>query len=168
MILDVLTVLDERLRQKSKPVTEFNDELKKLVRDMLETMYEAPGIGLAAPQVGVFKRVVVFVTGRDDDAERAEYVAVNPVIVAASAQMATETEGCLSVPIPGYEVSITRPASVTVRYQDVGGKEHSETFTGLGAVVVQHEMDHLDGITIADRLSPLKRNMVLKKLRKQE
>ena len=165
MKLDILSVLDGRLKQKSEPVTVFDKDLKRLVKDMFETMYAAPGVGLAAPQVGIFKRLLVFTTPCAGGGSK-EYVFVNPEIVGASEAVNTSEEGCLSV--PDIFTDITRPAEVTVKFLDADGKEHVETFTELGATAAQHEMDHLDGVVITDYMTPLKRDMVMRKLKKRE
>ncbi|MEL6709976.1 MAG: peptide deformylase [Pseudomonadota bacterium] len=180
-IREILEVPDPRLKTVSTPVEpdEFNDDLKTLVEDMFETMYDAPGIGLAAIQVGVPKRLLVIdLQQPDEDAEPEkdedgnEYqplkndprVFVNPVIVNPADELATYQEGCLS--IPEIFADIDRPATCTVRYQDLDGNEHTEDMDGLMATCLQHEMDHLEGIVFIDHLSRLKRNMALKKLKK--
>jgi len=180
-IREILEVPDPRLKTVSVPVEadEFNDELKVLVEDMFETMYAAPGIGLAAIQVGVPKRVLVIdLQEPDEDAEpitdddgnermavkNDPRVFVNPEIVDPANDMSTYNEGCLSV--PEVYADVDRPATCTVRYQDVDGNAHEEHLDGLLATCLQHEMDHLEGILFIDHLSRLKRNMVLKKLKK--
>ena len=180
-IREILEVPDPRLKTVSTPVEahEFNDELKTLVEDMFETMYDAPGIGLAAIQVGVPKRLLVIdLQEPDEDAEPAKdedgnefqpakktpRVFVNPVIVNPAEELATYQEGCLS--IPEIFADIDRPATCTVQYQDLDGNEHTEDMDGLMATCIQHEMDHLEGIVFIDHLSRLKRNMALKKLKK--
>ena len=183
-ILEILEVPDPRLKLVSSPVEphEFNDELKQLAADMLETMYDAPGIGLAAIQVGVPKRLLVIdLQPEDTDAEPEECnhgghhhhhyptkkeprVFVNPVIVDPAKEMATYNEGCLSV--PEIYADVDRPATCTVRYQDLDGNHHEERMEGLMATCIQHEMDHLEGIVFIDHLSRLKRQMALKKLKK--
>ncbi len=147
------------LKQKSQPVTEFGDELKQLAEDMAETMYDAPGVGLAAPQVGVLLRLIVLDCSAAE--EPAELIcAVNPEIIAREGE-AIEEEGCLSV--PGFWASVKRAEKVTVRYQDVAGGFHERTADGLLGVCFQHEIDHLEGVLFVDRLSPLKRSMFKKK-----
>ena len=182
-IREILEVPDPRLKQVSKAVETFDDELKTLVADMFETMYEAPGIGLAAIQVGVPLRVLVIdLQPEDDDAEpeechehdgevhyhrplkREPHVFVNPEVLDPSEELATYNEGCLSVPEIYAEVD--RPATCRVRWQDLDGKHHEEDMDGLMATCVQHEIDHLEGILFIDHLSRLKRNMALKKLKK--
>lgn len=187
-IREILEVPDPRLKVVSQPVKddEFNDELKTLVEDMFETMYDAPGIGLAAIQVGVPKRVLVIdLQPEDTDAEPEECghdhgdgghhhhhyptrkeprIFINPLIVDPAEELSTYQEGCLSV--PEIYADVDRPATCTVRYQDLDGNHHEEAMEGLLATCIQHEMDHLEGILFIDHLSRLKRNMALKKLEK--
>lgn len=180
-IREILEVPDPRLKTVSVPVEpdEFNDDLRVLVEDMFETMYDAPGIGLAAIQVGVPKRVLVIdLQPEDPDAEPEEtedgrefqptkkdpLVFINPVIVDPADELSTYQEGCLSV--PEIFADVDRPATCTVRYQDLDGNHHEENLEGLLATCLQHEMDHLEGILFIDHLSRLKRNMALKKLKK--
>ena len=147
------------LKEKSLPVTEFNDELKLLAADMVETMYDAPGVGLAAPQVGVLKRLIILdCSAKEEDNDL--IIAVNPEIVAGSGE-SLEEEGCLSV--PGFYASVKRYSEVTMRYQDTDGNAHERQATDLLAVGIQHEIDHLEGVLFVDRLSPLKRSMFKKK-----
>ena len=153
---------DPVLRRPSEPVTGFDDELRSLVADLFETMYDADGIGLAAPQVGVSRRVcVVDVRGEGADGRVA---LVNPRMVRASRSRDRETEGCLS--IPGVEEVVERPNEVLVEGFDVQGRPVEFEAHGIFARAVQHEIDHLDGILFIDRISPLKRRMLLKKWRK--
>ena len=183
-IREILEVPDPRLKTVSTPVEpdEFNDELRTLVADMFETMYDAPGIGLAAIQVGVPKRVLVIdLQPEDPDAEPVECehdghkhthpatkndprIFINPVIVDPAEELSTYQEGCLSV--PEIYADVDRPATCTVRYQDLDGNQHEEQLEGLMATCLQHEMDHLEGILFIDHLSRLKRSMALKKLKK--
>jgi peptide deformylase len=182
-IREILEVPDPRLKQISEPVTRFDDELRSLVADMFETMYEAPGIGLAAIQVGVPLRVLTIdLQPEDPDAEpevctahgdhhhthlphkREPRVFINPEILAPSEDWSVYSEGCLSVPEIYAEVE--RPASIRARWQDVEGTFHEAEMDGLLATCLQHEMDHLEGILFIDHLSRLKRGMVLKKLEK--
>jgi peptide deformylase len=170
-ILPILETPDPRLRVISKPVEVFDDKLRTLVADMFETMYDAPGIGLAAIQVGVPQRILV-IDLQENDPEDAEgkrvikdpRVFINPVFSDESEEHSVYSEGCLSVPEQYAEV--TRPAEVTVDWQDEHGKPHRERMTGLMATCIQHEHDHLEGILFIDHLSRLKRDMVLKKLAK--
>ena len=158
--LRILEFPDPRLRKKAAPVELVDDELRQLIDDMFETMYEAPGIGLAATQVDVHKRLLV----ADVSPEKNEpHVLINPEILEKDGTTVTE-EGCLSV--PGYYEEIERAEHIKVRYLDRDGNEQESEFEGLLAVCVQHEMDHLDGILFVDHLSNLKRNMLMKKLKK--
>ncbi|WP_120716158.1 peptide deformylase [Tsuneonella amylolytica] len=181
-IREILEVPDPRLKTVSTPVTEFDDELRTLVDDMFETMYDAPGIGLAAIQVGVPKRLLVIDLQPDDeDAEpvpcnhdghhhhhqptkKEPRVFVNPEILDPADDLMTYQEGCLSV--PDIYADVDRPATCTVRYQDLDGNVYEERMEGLMATCIQHEMDHLEGILFIDHLSRLKRQMALKKLQK--
>lgn len=167
-IRPILEVPDPRLKTVSTPVETFDDELRTLVADMFETMYDAPGIGLAAIQVGVPKRVLVIDLQEQEDEEgkpiKAPRVFINPEILDPSAEQSLYNEGCLSVPDQYAEVE--RPASIRARWQDLDGKVHEEAMDGLVATCLQHEMDHLEGILFIDHLSRLKRQMVLKKLEK--
>ena len=161
---DILIVPDPRLKQKSEPVEAVDDDLRALMDDMLETMYDAPGIGLAAIQIGVPKRVITMDISRQED-ERAPRFFVNPEIVWQSEETAPYEEGCLSVPEIYDEVE--RPARVRIRYLDYHGQAHEEDAEGLFAVCIQHEMDHLDGVLFIDHLSRLKREQAVKKVKKQ-
>lgn len=170
-LLPIIETPDPRLRVISKPVETFDAALKTLVADMFETMYDAPGIGLAAIQVGVAKRILVIDLQEPDPEDeegkkviREPRVFINPVFSDESEDHAIYQEGCLSVPEQYAEV--TRPAEVTVDWQDEDGKAHKERMTGLMATCIQHEHDHLEGILFIDHLSRLKREMVLKKLAK--
>jgi len=168
-LLPIVEVPDPRLRQISSPVEKVDDELRALIKDMFETMYEAPGIGLAAIQVGVPKRVLV-IDLQEPEEEGGEPVRdprvfINPEILTSSEQEVPYTEGCLSVPDQYAEVE--RPDRIRARWLDENGKSHEEDIEGLLAVCLQHEMDHLEGILFIDHLSRLKREMVLKKLAKQ-
>ena len=159
--LEVLEFPDPRLRTVAKPVSEFNEPLAALVRDMLETMYSENGIGLAATQVDVHQRVLVMDTSETRDQPR---VYVNPELSLAEGTQVYE-EGCLSV--PGIYASVERAEHVQVRAQDANGRFFEADLHGLDAVCLQHEMDHLAGKLFVDYLSPLKRQMVRKKLEKQ-
>lgn len=153
---------DPVLNEVTEPVAQIDEALRQLVRDMVETMYAAPGVGLAAPQIGVLKRVAVLDTsGSDAPSQLIE--AVNPYIVERDGK-AFEEEGCLSV--PGYYAHISRSSWVRVRYQDLAGQEHEVEAEGLQAIAFQHELDHLDGILFIDHLSPLKRSMFRKRYAK--
>ncbi len=180
---EILEVPDPRLKQVSAPVSQFDDELRSLVADMFETMYEAPGIGLAAVQVGVPLRVLTIdLQPEDEEAEPEECSAhgghshshqplkkeprvfINPEILDPSEEHAVYSEGCLSV--PEIYADVERPAQIRARWQDLDGKVHEEAIDGLLATCLQHEMDHLEGILFIDHLSRLKRQMALKKLEK--
>jgi len=167
-ILPILEVPDPRLKLVSTPVDKVDDELRALIADMFETMYDAPGIGLAAIQVGVPKRLLVMDLQEEEDEEgkpiRQPRVFVNPEILDPSDDLNTYTEGCLSV--PDQFADVDRPATCRVKWLDEHGKAHDEVFTGLLATCIQHEMDHLEGIVFLDHLSRLKRQMIMKKLDK--
>ncbi|RED15658.1 peptide deformylase [Parasphingopyxis lamellibrachiae] len=177
-ILPIVEVPDPRLKTVSTPVEEVTDETRTLIADMFDTMYDAPGIGLAAIQVGVPKRILVIDLqepaehdhehGEDCDHEheviRDPRVFINPEILDPSDSMRLYEEGCLSV--PDQFADVERPDSVTARWLDENGKQHEERIEGMLATCLQHEMDHLEGILFIDHLSRLKRQMVLKKLEK--
>lgn len=162
-LLKILRYPDARLAKPSDSVEVFDDELKQLVADMGETMYAAPGIGLAAPQVNVHRRVVVIDTSENKDKLT---VLVNPEVIKVSEEKKVYEEGCLSLPYI-YE-NVERPAQVTVRAQDVDGNWFEIEGDGLLAVCLQHEIDHLKGTVFADYLSPMKRNRIKSKLLKEE
>lgn len=159
--LNILEFPDPRLTKVAKDIKDFDDELKNLVEDMTETMYSANGIGLAATQVNVHKRLLVLDISENHDQPR---VYINPQIVDESGEQTLE-EGCLSV--PGIYANVKRAENVTVRAQDIDGNSFEEQLEGLHAVCIQHEMDHLMGRLFVDYLSPLKRKMVRRKLEKQ-
>jgi peptide deformylase len=164
---DILTVADHAptLKQKSAKVEGgVTDDLRALMDDMLETMYAAPGIGLAAIQVGVPQRIIVMDLARDDEAPQPRYF-VNPEILWRSEEIAASEEGCLSVPEIFDEVE--RPAQVKIRYLDYQGEEIEEDAEGLFAVCIQHEMDHLEGVLFIDHLSRLKRERAVKRVKKE-
>lgn len=170
-IMKIYETPDPVLRQISTPVEKVDDELRALIADMFETMYDAPGIGLAAVQVGVPKRLLVMDLHEPEDPDDPESpvkkdprVFINPEILASSDSKIPYTEGCLSVPDQYAEVM--RPDHIRVRWLDENGKQHEEEMDGLLAVCLQHEMDHLEGVLFIDHLSKLKRDMVLKKLAK--
>jgi peptide deformylase len=162
-IRDILVVPDPILKLVSKPVETVDDDLRALMDDMLETMYAAPGIGLAAIQVGVPKRVIVMDLARPEE-EKAPRYYINPEILWASEETLPYEEGCLSVPEIYDEVE--RPAQVKLRYLDYNGKQVEEDAEGLFAVCIQHEMDHLEGVLFIDHLSRLKREQAVKKVKK--
>jgi peptide deformylase len=162
-ILPIITAPDPRLKQIAKPVEKVDAEVRKLMADMLETMYAAPGIGLAAPQVGVLKRVIVLDLAREDEEPQPLKMA-NPEIIAVSDDDAVYNEGCLS--LPEHYADVVRPAKCTVRYLDEQNEIRTLEADGLLATCVQHEIDHLEGILFVDHLTALKRNMILRKLLK--
>lgn len=153
---------DPVLKQKAAPVTVFDEELRRLAADMLETMYAAPGVGLAAPQVGIGKRLIVLDCSSKDDQSQ-PLVAVNPEILAGEGECCEE-EGCLSV--PEYYAKVVRSERVRVRFQELDGTVREIEAGGLWAICFQHEIDHLDGILFVDHLSPLKRSLFRKKYQK--
>ena len=161
---DIILHPDPRLKTKTAPVEMIDTALKTLADDMLETMYAAPGIGLAAPQVGVMKRLLVMDCEKEEDATPRPMVLINPVITWSSDDMNTYEEGCLS--IPDQYADVQRPADVEVAWLGLDGAEHSERFDGLWATCVQHEIDHLDGKLFIDYLKPLKRQMITRKMQK--
>ena len=160
---DILTLPDKRLRQVSDPVKKIDAGVRKLVEDMFETMYDAPGIGLAAIQVGAPKRVVTLDLAKKED-PRSPQVFINPEIVWSSPEKATYEEGCLS--IPEYYGDVERPAKVKVKYLDLAGAPHEVEAEGLLATCLQHEIDHLDGVLFVDHISKLKREMVIRRFTK--
>src|SRR6267378_6452319 len=162
-VLPILTAPDARLKKKSKPIETVDTDVRQLMDDMLETMYAAPGIGLAAPQVGVLKRVIVLDIDREE-VKTGPLVLANPEIIEVSDEDVSYEEGCLSV--PEHYSDVVRPAKVRVRYLDREGAQHELACEGLLATCVQHEIDHLDGILFIDHISALKRNMILRKLLK--
>lgn len=163
-ILPIITIPDPVLRKISEPVERVDAETLKLMDDMLETMYAAPGVGLAAIQVGVPRRVVVIDTAKEDE-PKAPLCLINPELVALGPTTRLYEEGCLS--IPDVTVEIERPATVTVEYTDREGKRQQIAADGLLATALQHEIDHLDGHLIIDFLSRLKRDMIIRKFKKK-
>jgi len=160
----ILTEPDPFLRQISYKVNKVDDEIRKLMKDMLDTMYEAPGIGLAAIQIGVPKRIIVIDLSKEE--EKKPLYFVNPEIIVKSKNNSTYEEGCLSV--PGQFAEIDRPNECHVRYLDYNGQKKDLKAEGLLATCIQHEMDHLEGILFIDYLSKLKKNYIVKKLSKQK
>ncbi len=156
---------DPILRKKSEILEKVDDELRVLLDDMLETMYSAPGIGLAAVQVGILKRVIVIDVSKDKE-KKDPFFFINPEIVSKSKNTSTYEEGCLS--LPGYFAEIERPAECHVKYIDYHGKKKEIKATGLLSTCIQHEIDHLNGVLFIDYLSKLKRDMIVKKLIKQK
>ena len=162
-ILPILYVPDPKLRAKAKPVQPGDARVPELAERMLATMYKAPGIGLAAPQIGELLRLVVVDIHPDE--KPAPMVLVNPEILAESQEVATREEGCLS--LPNQFADVTRPARVKVRWQDLTGARKEIEADGLLAACLQHEIDHLNGVLFVDHISALKRNMLLRKLAKE-
>lgn len=162
MIRTILTYPDPELKKKAAPVPIITDSIRELVRDMAETMYDAPGVGLAAPQIGVRQRIIVIdISGKNEPPDL--IVAINPVIVHAEGE-SFEEEGCLSV--PDYAANVRRHASVIVKALDLEGVEQTWKAEDLLAIAFQHEIDHLEGILFVDHLSTLKREMFQRKVRK--
>lgn len=160
-LLPIVQYPDPRLAEKAQPVTEFNDELKQLAADMAETMYAAPGVGLAAPQIGKLIRMMVVDISEDKNDLR---VFVNPVIEPLSDEVVDCEEGCLS--LPGVHEKVERPARVLIKAQDLDGKPFEMECDELMSVCVQHETDHLNGIVFVDHLSRLKKSRTVAKLAK--
>ncbi len=164
-IKKIITIPDPILRKKSIPVKTVDNEIKKLMDDMLETMYNAPGIGLAAVQIGVLKKIVVMDISKDPDRKSPMYF-VNPEIIWKSNERATYEEGCLS--IPNQFANIERSEKCKVKYLDYNGKTNEMDAEGLVATCIQHEIDHLNGILFIDYLSKLKKDMIVKKIVKNK
>lgn len=162
--IEILEVPDRRLTTPATPVVAIDDDLRRLMGRMLDAMYEAPGIGLAAPQVGVLKRAFVCDLG-DENARQPRFV-VNPEILWQSEETETAEEGCLSLPKMFGEV--TRPKAIRLRHQDLAGDVQEIDAEGLLARCLQHEIDHLDGVLFVDHLSPLKRTLILRRLAKAQ
>ena len=156
---------DPILREKSNTLETVDDELRKLLDDMLETMYAAPGIGLAAVQVGVLKRLIVIDISKDKEKKNPLFL-INPEIISKSKHTSIQEEGCLS--LPGHYAEIERPAECRIKFVDYNGKEKELKASGLLATCIQHEVDHLDGILFIDYLSKLKKDMIVKKLIKHK
>ena len=162
-LLPILTAPDPRLKKKSKPVETVDDDVRRLMDDMLETMYHAIGIGLAAPQVGAAQRVIVVDVAREGEKPQPMRIA-NPEIVWRSEEMTMANEGCLS--LPEHYADVERPAAIRLRYLDHENEIREIEAEGLLATCLQHEIDHLDGVLFVDHISTLKRGMILKKLAK--
>ncbi len=165
MLRKILTEPDPILRKKCEPLEKVDAETKKLMDDMLETMYAAPGIGLAAIQVGILKRLVVLDISKGEEEKKPMFL-INPKIIHQSKKTSIYEEGCLS--LPGQFAEIERPAECILKYIDYNGKEKELKADGLLATCVQHEVDHLNGILFIDYLSKLKKDMIIKKLVKQK
>jgi peptide deformylase len=164
-LLDIIVAPDPRLKRKAARVETVDAATAKLMADMLETMYEAPGVGLAAPQVGVLKRIIVVDPARAGEEPRPLKMA-NPEIVWSSEEKKPHEEGCLSLP-DEFEM-VTRPARIKVKYVDENNQARDIEADELLAVIIQHEMDHLEGVLFVDHISTLKRNMILRRLTKQK
>lgn len=160
--LPIIHVPDDVLRKKAQPVTTVTSEIRQLLDDMAETMYDAPGIGLAANQIGSLERLIVMDCGDDDAPEL--WQMINPEIIWESEEQSKLEEGCLS--IPGHNAEVTRPASVRARYMDIEGNICEMEADGLLAACIQHEIDHLNGVLFIDHLSRLKKSMIWKKVLK--
>ena len=165
MLRKILTEPDPILRKKCEPFEKVDEETKKLMDDMLETMYAAPGIGLAAIQIGILKRLVVIDISKEKEKKKPIFL-INPHIIHQSKNTSVYEEGCLS--LPGQFAEIERPAECTIKYIDYNGKEKELKSDGLLATCIQHEVDHLNGILFIDYLSKLKKDMIIKKLVKQK
>lgn len=155
---------DPRLKATADPVEGISKDIAALADDMLETMYDAPGIGLAAPQIGIMQRMLVMDCVKDENATPQPMVLINPTVIAASDELNTYEEGCLSIPDQFAEV--TRPERVKVSWTNLQGKEEQADFDGLWATCVQHEIDHLNGKLFIDYLKPLRRQMITRKMQK--
>jgi len=155
---------DPRLKKVTAPVAEISDDVRRLADDMLETMYDAPGIGLAAPQIAVMSRMLVMDCVKEEGETPRPMVLINPSVIWCAQERSVYDEGCLSIPDQYAEVE--RPAEVEVEWLGLDGKTHREKFDGLWATCVQHEIDHLDGKLFIDYLKPLKRQMITRKMQK--
>lgn len=153
---------DPRLKTQCEPVARVTPDIETLAADMLATMYDAPGVGLAAPQVGVMQRLFVMDAQREPDAEPRPLVMLNPEVIWASDEVNVYEEGCLS--IPDHFADVTRPAQVRVGWMGLDGARHEEEFDGLWATCAQHEMDHLDGVLFIDHISAMRRQMITRKM----
>ena len=163
-VLPIITLPDPLLRRPSAPIERVDEAVRKLAADMLETMYDAPGVGLAAVQIAVPRRLIVLDTAKDEESPK-PLVLVNPEIVTLGSEMRMHEEGCLSM--PDVRVEIERPNSLTVRYIDLEGKPQELAAEGLLATAIQHEIDHLNGKLIIDFLSRLKRDIIVRRYKKQ-
>ena len=161
----ILTEPDPILRKKSSPIANVDNDLRKMLKNMLETMYKAPGIGLAAIQVGILKRAVVIDVSKEDEKKNPLFL-INPEIIYRSNETSIYEEGCLS--LPGQYAEIERPSKCQVKYIDFDGKAKELKAEGLLSTCIQHEIDHLDGVLFIDYLSKLKKTMIIKKLSKQK
>jgi len=164
-VLPIITIPDPVLRKQAALIERVDAALLKLAEGMLAAMYEAPGIGLAAPQVGILRRLIVMDPSRDEETKQ-PLVMVNPVILERGSEMRTHEEGCLS--IPQFTAEIERPAMTRVSFINTEGKQQERTLEGIWSTLVQHEIDHLNGVLFIDYLSRLKRDMIVKKFTKQK
>ena len=162
MIRPILLHPDPRLKKTCAAVPDLTDELRQLADDMLATMYDAPGVGLAAPQIGILQRLIVLDCVKEDGEAPRPLVMFNPEVIASSDETNVYEEGCLS--IPEHFADVTRPAQVQVRWMDVDGNEQTEEMDGLWATCVQHEIDHLEGKLFLDHIKPLRRQMITRKM----
>ena len=161
----ILTIPDPILREISQPVKKVDQDIKNLMDDMLETMYDAPGIGLAAVQIGILKRVIVMDLSKEKEKKKPIFI-VNPEIISKSDDLVSYEEGCLS--IPNQFAEIERPNSCKIKYLDYDGKQNELKAEGLLATCIQHEIDHINGILFIDYLSKLKKDLIIKKVKKQK
>lgn len=161
-VRNILIHPDPRLKKVAAPVAEVTDDLRRIADDMLETMYAAPGIGLAGPQIGLMSRMLVMDCVKEEGGTPDPMVLINPSVVWEGEDRSTYEEGCLS--IPDQYADVERPAEVEVAWTDLDGKEQREKFDGLWATCVQHEIDHLDGKLFIDYLKPLKRQLITRKM----
>ena len=162
-LIPIITIPDPVLRKVAAPITEITDGVRQLLTDMAETMYDAPGIGLAAPQISISQRLIVMDCGKDETPEL--FKMINPEIISRSDELAILEEGCLS--IPDQTADVERPAIVEVKYTDIAGGEQRLTCEGLLAACVQHEVDHLDGLLFIDHISRLKRDIIVRRFMKE-
>ncbi len=162
-LIPIITIPDPVLRKVAAPVTEITDGVRQLLTDMAETMYNAPGIGLAAPQINISQRLIVMDCGKNETPEL--FKMINPEIISRSDELAVLEEGCLS--IPDQTADVERPTIVEVKYTDIAGGEKRLTCEGLLATCVQHEVDHLDGVLFIDHISRLKRDMIVRRFMKE-
>ena len=164
-IRPIVTLPDPILRQSARPIERVDADLRRLIGDMLATMYDAPGIGLAAPQIGISRRLIVMDPAKEDQ-PRTPMVMLNPEVLDRSEELRVHEEGCLS--IPEFTADVERPAETRVAYIDPEGQKQEAELEGIWSTLVQHEIDHLNGVLFIDYLSRLKRDMVVKKFRKQK
>ena len=162
MLRPILIHPDPRLKKLAEPVARITPEIEALASDMLATMYDAPGIGLAAPQIGVLQRIFVMDANRDPEVERQPMVLINPEVTWESEEKNIHEEGCLS--IPDQYAEVTRPSQVKMRWLGLDGKTHEQEFDGLWATCAQHELDHLNGVLFIDYLSAIKRQMITRRM----